>query len=38
MASLAELLTQAGVQATFSDKLVEDGWTIEHFALSAPNL
>ena len=38
MASLSEVLTSAGVQETFSDKLVEDGWTVEHFALAAHNL
>ena len=38
MASLSEVLTNAGVQETFSDKLVDDGWTIEHFALAAHNL
>ena len=38
MDSLSDILTQAGVQATFSDKLLEDGWTAEHFAPCAPNL
>ena len=38
MASLSEVLTTAGVQETFSDKLVEDGLTVEHFALAAHNL
>ena len=31
MASLQELLQNAGVQDTFVDKLAEDGWTIELF-------
>lgn len=38
MASLAEILTHAGVQETFSDKLIEDGWTIELFAMATTSL
>ena len=38
MASLQELLQNAGVQDTFIDKLSDDGWTIELFAMAAPNL
>ena len=38
MASLSEKLSQAGVQDTFTDKLIEDGWTSDHFALAAPSL
>ena len=38
MASLHEILTTAGVQDTFVDKLIEDGWSIELFAMAAPNL
>lgn len=35
---LKRLLSEAGVQDTFSDKLEEDGWTIPLFACSASNL
>ena len=38
MASLHEVLTTAGVQDTFVDKLIEDGWSIELFAMAAPTL
>ena len=38
MASLHEVLTTAGVQDTFVDKLIEDGWSTELFAMAAPNL
>ena len=38
MASLHDILTTAGVQDTFVDKLIEDGWSIELFAMAAPNL
>ena len=38
MASLHEVLTTAGVQDTFVDKLIDDGWSIELFAMAAPNL
>ena len=35
MDQLTEILTEAGVQDTFIDKLKEDGWTPELFALCA---
>ena len=38
MASLHEVLTTASVQDTFVDKLIDDGWSIELFAMAAPNL
>ena len=38
MASLYEVLTTAGVQDTFVDKLIDDGWSIELFAMAASNL
>ena len=38
MASLHEVLTTAGVQDTFVDKLIDDGWSIELFAMAAPKL
>ena len=38
MASLQDVLQNAGVQDTFIDKFSEDGWTIELFAMAAPNL
>ena len=38
MASLYDLLLEAGVQATFADKLREDGWTVELFGMAAASL
>jgi hypothetical protein len=38
MASLHDVLTTAGVQDTFVDKLIDDGWSIELFAMAAPTL
>ena len=38
MDSLHELLLGAGVQETFADKLRDDGWNIELFAMSASSL
>ena len=38
MDSLGLILAEAGVQETFIDKLREDGWTKDLFAMSAPTL
>ena len=38
MASLYDLLLEAGVQATFADKLRDDGWTVELFGMAAASL
>ena len=38
MDDFSEVLRSAGVQDTFPDKLQEDGWTAELFALAAPTL
>ena len=38
MASLHDLLLEAGVQATFADKLRDDGWTVELFGMAAASL
>ena len=38
LASLYDLLLEAGVQATFADKLREDGWTVELFGMAAASL
>ena len=38
MDELPNILSAAGVQETFIDKLQEDGWTAELFALAAPSL
>lgn len=38
MASLHELLLEAGVQETFADKLRDDGWTTELFGMAAASL
>lgn len=35
---LAELLARANVQQTFIDKLIEDGWTTELFAVAASSI
>ena len=35
MAQLYEILISAGVQETFADKLKEDGWTSDLFAMCA---
>ena len=35
MAQLYEILMDAGVQETFADKLKDDGWTVELFAMCA---
>ena len=38
MASLYDLLLEAGVQATFADKLRDDGWTTELYGMAATSL
>lgn len=38
MASLYDLLLDAGVQATFADKLRDDGWTTELYGMAASSL
>ena len=38
MASLSNILREAGVQDTFIDKLSDDGWTIELFSMAAPTM
>ena len=38
MATLHDLLLEAGVQETFADKLRDDGWTIELFSMAASSL
>ena len=38
MDELAQILSESGVQATFADRLMEDGWNSELFAVSATSL
>ena len=38
MDSLYDMLLDLGVQATFADKLRDDGWTMELFAMSASSI
>jgi hypothetical protein len=38
MDQFSEVLAASGVQETFIDKLREDGWNQELFAMSAPTL
>ena len=38
MASLSNILREAGVQDTFIDKISDDGWTIELFSMAAPTM
>ena len=38
MDELAQILADSGVQATFADRLMEDGWNSELFAVSATSL
>ena len=38
MATLQDVLADAGVQDTFADKLRDDGWTLDLFRMSASSL